>query len=570
MKQVIFKQLQVMDFKGVTKHNIEFSPCVTVIYGANRTGKTSLLDALYWVLFGKSLFGDTRFGIVPIKKQSAVPCVELEISIDGDTHTLTRKLKAGGATDCMIDGVPTQVRAYEQWVENNIMPIERFKLFSNPLYFSGLNWQDQRQLFTSFFENPDKADVLAMMEREGVKPTEGFMALIGKMKPEDIQLRMKVAISDLDTQKGKDQAVCDHLTKEIAEAGSISVADLEAERKALSDEWDAKTKRAKAIENKFAKADKESLLLSAIQMESNEIQQKIRRFNMQKEMKVAEIKQLISSTERKIQAKADEWKQAQVKEVKATCPTCGQSFPADRVTAGEDAKKALLEGIEADGKTLKEQLESYRAALADAELENCKPLEILYADKMREFQAQQKIVIELENAKTREPKESISGLRERMDEIGKQIAEAGRVAEKTAERDELIKAIEKSAREIEINERVQKDAGQYILYAAQASVEAVNAMFTNVKIELFEYQKNGVIKPTFKLLYNGVDFGDTSGAERVLIGLEINEYLKSALGASVPTIIDCFGEYPSIEFSMLPKQSVVSIATKEPMKVEYK
>ncbi|MFA5423504.1 MAG: AAA family ATPase [Phycisphaerae bacterium] len=557
MKQVIFNRLSVQDFKGVNKKEIELSDGVNVIYGANRTGKTSLLDALYWVLFGKSLLGDTRFGIMPINKLSAVPCVELRLEIDAVPRTLTRKLKDGGATDCMIDGVPIKVRDYEQWVENNVMPIDRFKLFSNPLYFSGLGWQEQRQLFTSFFENPDAADVLVVMEREGVKPSAGFLELIGKMKPEDIQAKMKVEITELDTQKTKDQAVADHLTAEIAKSEAVSVPELETERAKLAQEWDEATERAKRQEAAREEVSAAVCKRSNLRQDAEDVQQKIRRFNEDNSADAAAIKARMVAKKEHKQKLADEWKRANVEVIKTTCPTCGQALSADVVNCGETLKANRLKDIEERGKKCNDELAEFQAELDKIAERKCPELETEYAEKKAEFEKQQGIVDNLD-AKIDAPVESIGTLRARLDEIGKLIAESGKVDDKKTERAELVATIAKTAREIEIRERVQKDAGQYILYSAQAAVEAVNAQFSQVKIELFDYQKNGVVKPTFKLLFNGVDFGDTSSTERVLIGLEINAYLKTALGASVPTIIDNFESYKSIPFTDLPRQSIVS------------
>ena len=52
--QIIFKTLKMQGFKGVlAERTVEFNPQVTEIYGANRTGKTTIADAVQWVLFGK-------------------------------------------------------------------------------------------------------------------------------------------------------------------------------------------------------------------------------------------------------------------------------------------------------------------------------------------------------------------------------------------------------------------------------------------------------------------------------------------------------------------------------------
>jgi DNA repair exonuclease SbcCD ATPase subunit len=563
MKQVTFKRLSVEDFKGITKKELEFSDGVTAIFGVNRSGKTSLADSLYWVLFGKSLLGDTRFGIMPIDKLTAIPCVQLEIEVDGVPHTLTRKLKNGSTSDCMIDGVPTPLRAYEQWVEQNIMPIERFKLFSNPLYFPSLGWQEQRALFTDFFEKPSMESVLSAMERDGIKLSGDFEKLIRTMKPEDIQAKMINEIKELEAQKTRKQAVADHLTEEISAAGSISVEELEAERETLTTKWDEAEKEAKKRVEARKPLDDARIKLDTLQNEADNIKFAIRKILNAKQLKINELATLIKATESQVRSKTAEWQQAQAKVVSTVCPACGQAFPADRVNAGEEAKKKLIAQIEEEGKMLREKLNEYNKVLEEAEAVECSELERQYAEKCAEVKEQEAHIKQLESAAEPAPRESIHGMRVRLDEIGKQLAEAGKIGKKTAERDELIRDIEKTVREIEMRERTKKDAGQYILYQAKVTVEAVNAQFNQVKIELFEYQKNGVVKPTFKLLFNGVNFQDTSSTERVLIGLEINEYLKKALDISVPTIIDNFESYRSIPFEALPKQSIVTLVSAE-------
>ena len=53
-------RLKMLNFKGVRgERTIEFNDTVTLILGANRTGKTTIADAVQWVLFGKNSEGET-------------------------------------------------------------------------------------------------------------------------------------------------------------------------------------------------------------------------------------------------------------------------------------------------------------------------------------------------------------------------------------------------------------------------------------------------------------------------------------------------------------------------------
>lgn len=49
--KIIFKTLKMQGFKGVlAERTVEFNPQVTEIYGANRTGKTTIADAVLVIL----------------------------------------------------------------------------------------------------------------------------------------------------------------------------------------------------------------------------------------------------------------------------------------------------------------------------------------------------------------------------------------------------------------------------------------------------------------------------------------------------------------------------------------
>jgi len=90
----------------------------------------------------------------------------------------------------------------------------------------------------------------------------------------------------------------------------------------------------------------------------------------------------------------------------------------------------------------------------------------------------------------------------------------------------------------------------------------VNKHFDKVQIELFKYQKNGNVADTFEIWYKGTKYQDISSTERILAGIEINEFLKQSLEIEVPTIIDNFESYGSISFDSMPKPSIVAVAIK--------
>ena len=58
MKNIIFKSLTLLNFKGVRALHVDFGDGLTIISGRNATGKTSIADAIMWVLFDKGYDGN--------------------------------------------------------------------------------------------------------------------------------------------------------------------------------------------------------------------------------------------------------------------------------------------------------------------------------------------------------------------------------------------------------------------------------------------------------------------------------------------------------------------------------
>ena len=64
MKKIKLGKLVMQNFKGCTDRTVEFSDR-TVISGANETGKTTIMDGWFWLLFNKNSVGETKFDIRP-------------------------------------------------------------------------------------------------------------------------------------------------------------------------------------------------------------------------------------------------------------------------------------------------------------------------------------------------------------------------------------------------------------------------------------------------------------------------------------------------------------------------
>ena len=142
--RIEFKAITIKNFKGVLgERTINFNPTLTQIMGANHAGKTTIVDAVRWVLFDKNSEGMQVFGIDPKDENGQVihhldNTVVLELTADGkdyklekvrtETWTKPRKQENPLAQQQKMVA-PKAVRDY--WA-NNLTPDEQ-EIFNTPI-----------------------------------------------------------------------------------------------------------------------------------------------------------------------------------------------------------------------------------------------------------------------------------------------------------------------------------------------------------------------------------------------------------------------------------------------------
>lgn len=96
--EIKINRLTLENFKCHRLLNLQLDGRSVSIYGDNATGKTSIYDALTWLLFGKDSLGsgEKNIDIKPldtggeVKDHQAITSVEAEFQADGETVTLRR------------------------------------------------------------------------------------------------------------------------------------------------------------------------------------------------------------------------------------------------------------------------------------------------------------------------------------------------------------------------------------------------------------------------------------------------------------------------------------------------
>ena len=90
-------EMTLRNFKGIRERSIKFSP-TTQIFGKNKAGKTTIMDAFLWLMFGKDSTDRKTFEIKTLDANNQ-PYRKLEhevmaiINIDGERTEVRRVFK---------------------------------------------------------------------------------------------------------------------------------------------------------------------------------------------------------------------------------------------------------------------------------------------------------------------------------------------------------------------------------------------------------------------------------------------------------------------------------------------
>ncbi len=203
MKEVKIKQITLRNFKGTRERTVEFSN-VTQIKGDNKTGKSTIVDAYNWVLFGKDSKGDTDFDIKTLDENNEpIHKLDHEVELILQDDTKLRKVYkevwrtkrgeseeqlTGHTTDYFVDDVPKSKTEYESKVAS-IIDADIARLISDTKYFNEiLDWKQRRQVISDMVQTPTVEEI----EQNSPENLQEVVSLINQGKVlEDEKLRVQ-------------------------------------------------------------------------------------------------------------------------------------------------------------------------------------------------------------------------------------------------------------------------------------------------------------------------------------------------------------------------------------------
>lgn len=446
MKKILIDKICLRYFKGVENKEIVLGDNINVVKGRNGIGKSTIADAISWVLFGTNQSGATKFGIKTKDKdgneiEDVAHSVEISLSVQDEqegltcyvlTRTLTETRKDDGSVTnsytYKVDGEVETAGDFKKVVDA-ICPEEVFRLCSSPYSFTQMDWSEQRKRLNEMFGVPSVEDVTGgdkkydaikeLLEKDDVDKVlkhlnykrkevqksldevpvrlEALKNVLPKAEDwADIENRIKEKGLEIDATRKSLNTIDNGGADLIRKQQNISILNLDYKRKRIMEE-SAQRKMGEILK---ANAEAKTACKKAVaEAEQNieDLKQKSKSFDVALVKCDARMNELDAEKAdgkakwKLIKARKWEWN-----EDDAFCPTCKQPLPEDQVQRimGE-SKKAFLNNQASDLKKLGDD-----AARIKEEVKKCEETTEYFKTQQKATQTQlDKAEAELEEAR---------------------------------------------------------------------------------------------------------------------------------------------------------------------------
>ncbi len=386
------KSLHLENFKGIKLLDVLFGD-KTKIKGQNASGKTTVFDAFTWLLFNKNSAGEEKFNVRPLDAEgNRIDNVEIKVvavlEVDGREVELSKVQKQnwvkhrnspaptleGNVNVFEVDGYPKSEKDYKAYI-SGLVEEELFKMLTNPQFFSGMKWKEQRDILMKFVSeisdvelaqgNPEFAELLPELEKapstDDIQKKFSKALSEWKKKQAEIPVRIdelskslvQVDTAEQELSKADLERRIAEVDGKIANTGNV-VGDLKSEEMQLQFEMSG---IAQAMNRELSsKRNDIDTLLFGCRSELNHFKTTI----PLKEKQIADNKSAIDAAEKKRSELGEQYKTESAKafdetpylfheeewkfdENSTVCKSCGQILPADKIEqikADFEARKA--------------------------------------------------------------------------------------------------------------------------------------------------------------------------------------------------------------------------------------
>lgn len=387
MKKVILKKIIVQNFRSKS-FEFEFGER-NEIRGKNRSGKSSVKNAFFWLLTGADDLDRTNYNlfdttIVHTKENSVPTNVTAVLLIDDIEYEVSRTAKMGWtrkrgndeyerkASDdysFAIDGIERSATEFKSWIEDTLAPVDMLKCMINTQHFlyNIDDWKVQRKYLANI------AGEITNEDFEG-DYTELF-AQFSKYTPEQLRERLKTLLMPLKKALGTESTKGEKVVElEVLQKNLISLDEIEDAEKELSELKSKRDEIQAKISGKKSPIDeasaKRSQALALVEDKEIEIRKARKLHDSKQQSEVAELESQLSNIE------------AQNEAIRRQNDNGKKAFERKKQTLDDDTKiveklKNRLEELREENKAIKSrEFDGYNCTYCGAPLDEAKVEEL--------------------------------------------------------------------------------------------------------------------------------------------------------------------------------------------------
>ncbi|MEV3094720.1 ATPase, partial [Paenibacillus larvae] len=364
------------NFKSHRDLTVEFGD-LTKITGDNAKGKSSILEAIPWLLYSVDMLG-SKSDPTPINYEYDHTLVKLHCSVDGKDVLLSRGIEKGKAT-YYINEVPAKAKEYEELVKS-LFDKDLFLSLYNPSYYFTLKWNEQRELLLRYVSAPANKEVFAQLPKQQAEK-------LGELVKKHSLVDLEKIHRDNKNKKDKAYIAAQSRSKTLQEQFDQKPQPIDIQ--AAEEEMIKLTEQIEQIERVTKSADRNNRLFNEI--ESN-----------------------IDSLMQRRDVMKEQYEKLKDEKIEGTCRVCRQPLQNEALKAAEDEKQQRIDQFKQEyatlvdeRKRLEQDLRKHKYIDVSEQLAKVRELEQERSKWLERFRENQKYAqLEEQLAKAREDEES--------------------------------------------------------------------------------------------------------------------------------------------------------------------
>jgi exonuclease SbcC len=517
----------------------------TKITADNAQGKTTLGEAITWILHGSNLMGNDKSDSALLNQFSEEMYGAIKFETETGLHELTRVKKS--SVSLKLDGI----KITQTQLEESLISRKLFLSVFNPNYFPSLSSSDGRALLIKVLPKINSEEIINSLDgqlskvlvKENLSDTNSTLKKL-RITLTDLEKKINFIQGGLESKKTMLEGL---IIPEAVSFDETVLNSLQAELEDMGKDKPQLLDNSSYIQEK-AKLDKELALLG--KGETVELED-IRELELKYASYMGQVKALDNQLE-------------EILDMGNVCYTCNQPITEDHKDELCCSTVDKLQETKEIAEKVKKQIEDTVSRNKAKEVQYNKEIETRRTDLRQKLSALASQDIEKENrkiidehevkvsAKRMEVKSKINEIKSRKDASDKANYERQYALKMKEDLQKKISQDEenfKSLNNIKVSTNIKVLAIQaYNTKYVEVLTKSIQQHLDKVSIVIQEVSKEGELKECFELYYEGKEYKLLSNSEKIRTGLEIGKLVMDSLNISLPTFIDnaeSITEYPT-------------------------